>query len=200
MGQTDPDSTSNVDQRCWRWKTASSSFDPVIETWVVSYFFSTTCVAGKIMPNEFRADERNISFRKFAVIVSQYNQMVTGKLHEAAVKTLLEQGVDDENIDVFWVPGAWEIPNACPTPLWTKKVLGNHLPWLRHQRGNHTRPTYQSRSQPGACPARTRIWFASINGRIDLAIRFNKAEARAGGNRGNKRCRSNSWQQLIWCA
>lgn len=47
---------------------------------------------------------------RFAIVVSRWNQAVTGKLLEGAVATLIEQGVADEDIDVAYVPGAWEIP------------------------------------------------------------------------------------------
>lgn len=48
--------------------------------------------------------------RPFAIVVSRYNESITGKLLSGAVETLLSHGVADEAIDVAWVPGAWEIP------------------------------------------------------------------------------------------
>jgi 6,7-dimethyl-8-ribityllumazine synthase len=53
---------------------------------------------------------RETAGRRFAIVVSRYNQTITGKLLEGAVQTLREAGVADEAIDVAWVPGAWEIP------------------------------------------------------------------------------------------
>ncbi|MEX2139135.1 MAG: 6,7-dimethyl-8-ribityllumazine synthase [Pirellulales bacterium] len=47
---------------------------------------------------------------RFAIVVSRYNESITGKLLDGAVKTLTEHGVADEAIDVAWVPGAFEIP------------------------------------------------------------------------------------------
>ena len=47
---------------------------------------------------------------RFAIVVSRYNESITGKLLSGAVKTLLSHGVADDAIDVAWVPGAWEIP------------------------------------------------------------------------------------------
>ena len=46
----------------------------------------------------------------FAIVVSRYNEHITGKLLAGAVETLRTGGVQDEAIDVVWVPGAWEIP------------------------------------------------------------------------------------------
>jgi 6,7-dimethyl-8-ribityllumazine synthase len=49
---------------------------------------------------------------KFAIVVSRYNEHITGKLLTGAVETLRAAGVTDEAISVAWVPGAWEIPLA----------------------------------------------------------------------------------------
>jgi len=47
---------------------------------------------------------------RFGIVVSRYNEHITGKLLSGAVETLKAAGVADEAIDVAWVPGAWEIP------------------------------------------------------------------------------------------
>ncbi len=49
---------------------------------------------------------------KFAIIVSRFNDFITGKLLEGAVDALLRHGAKDEDIDVVKVPGAFEIPLA----------------------------------------------------------------------------------------
>lgn len=49
---------------------------------------------------------------RFAIVVSRYNESITGKLLDGAVKALVEHGVADGAIDVAWVPGAFEIPLA----------------------------------------------------------------------------------------
>jgi 6,7-dimethyl-8-ribityllumazine synthase len=46
----------------------------------------------------------------FAIVVSRYNESITAKLLAGALETLAAVGVPDANIDVAWVPGAWEIP------------------------------------------------------------------------------------------
>ncbi|MDP7303430.1 MAG: 6,7-dimethyl-8-ribityllumazine synthase, partial [Pirellulaceae bacterium] len=61
------------------------------------------------MPNEYRGDLQG-GDRKFAVVVSRYNESITGKLLAGAVETLVAAGIADDSIDVVWVPGAWEIP------------------------------------------------------------------------------------------
>jgi 6,7-dimethyl-8-ribityllumazine synthase len=48
----------------------------------------------------------------FAIVVSKYNEAITGKLLIGAMETLRSAGVSEEQILVAWVPGAWEIPVA----------------------------------------------------------------------------------------
>jgi 6,7-dimethyl-8-ribityllumazine synthase len=47
---------------------------------------------------------------KFAIIVSRFNDFITGKLLEGAVDGLLRHGAKEEDIEVIKVPGAFEIP------------------------------------------------------------------------------------------
>lgn len=48
----------------------------------------------------------------FAVVVARFNQSITQRLLEGAVDTLRAHGVADQQIDVAWVPGAFEIPTV----------------------------------------------------------------------------------------
>jgi len=47
---------------------------------------------------------------KVAIIVSRFNSFVTERLLEGALDALKRHGTRDENIDVYRVPGAFEIP------------------------------------------------------------------------------------------
>lgn len=47
---------------------------------------------------------------KIAIVISRFNELVTSKLLGGAKDNLLRHGVKEENIDVYWVPGAFEIP------------------------------------------------------------------------------------------
>ena len=49
---------------------------------------------------------------RFGVVVSRFNEYLTSKLLEGCVDTLGSRGALDSDIDVFWVPGAFEIPQA----------------------------------------------------------------------------------------
>lgn len=49
---------------------------------------------------------------RFAIVVSRFNEVVSGKLLEGALDCLLRSETRDEDISVVWVPGAFEIPLA----------------------------------------------------------------------------------------
>lgn len=61
------------------------------------------------MPRVFEGTGQVVAGR-FAIVVSRYNETITGKLLAGALACLGERGVPDESIDVAWVPGAWELP------------------------------------------------------------------------------------------
>ena len=50
------------------------------------------------------------SGKRVGVIAARFNETVTGKLGEGAVEGLKKHGVDEDRIDVAWVPGAFELP------------------------------------------------------------------------------------------
>ena len=47
---------------------------------------------------------------KFGVVISRFNEFITNRLLEGAKDALLRHGVVEDNIDVAWVPGSFEIP------------------------------------------------------------------------------------------
>jgi len=53
--------------------------------------------------------------RKIAIVVSRFNELITSKLLAGANDSLTRHGVSDTDIDVYWVPGAWEIPMLAKT-------------------------------------------------------------------------------------
>ena len=50
--------------------------------------------------------------RKFGMVVSRFNELITKQLLAGARDCLLRHGVEEDAIEVLWVPGAWEIPGA----------------------------------------------------------------------------------------
>ena len=52
------------------------------------------------------------SGRRFGIVVSRFNDLITRQLLAGARDCLVRHGVDDQAIEAAWVPGAWEIPMA----------------------------------------------------------------------------------------
>ena len=50
--------------------------------------------------------------KKFAMVVSRFNNFLTDKLLEGAIDCLKRHGADEKNISVAYVPGAFEVPYA----------------------------------------------------------------------------------------
>ncbi|NPV91389.1 MAG: 6,7-dimethyl-8-ribityllumazine synthase [Firmicutes bacterium] len=47
---------------------------------------------------------------RFALVVGRFNEFITSKLLSGALDALQRHGADQGNIDIAWVPGAFEIP------------------------------------------------------------------------------------------
>src|SRR5687767_15852796 len=50
--------------------------------------------------------------RRIVVVASRFNEEVVKKLVDGALEALVKHGVTFADIDVVWVPGAWELPIA----------------------------------------------------------------------------------------
>jgi len=61
------------------------------------------------VPQEIRGDTSYLFGGRFAIVTARYNESITKKLLDGALKTLESQGVADDAITVAHVPGAWEI-------------------------------------------------------------------------------------------
>ena len=47
---------------------------------------------------------------KIGIVASRFNEFITNKLMEGAIDALKRHGVNEDDIAVAWVPGAFEIP------------------------------------------------------------------------------------------
>jgi 6,7-dimethyl-8-ribityllumazine synthase len=50
--------------------------------------------------------------KKFGIVASRFNEFITNKLLEGALDALKRHGAKDEEIEIVWVPGSFEIPYA----------------------------------------------------------------------------------------
>jgi 6,7-dimethyl-8-ribityllumazine synthase len=55
--------------------------------------------------------------RRVVVVASRFNETVTRPLVDGALEALVAHGVAFDDIDVVWVPGAWELPLAARRAL-----------------------------------------------------------------------------------
>ncbi len=123
--------------------------------------------------------------RRVAVVVSRFNEGITRKLHDGAMEALLAHGVTFDDIDVVWVPGAWELPIAVRRALFTERydaivalgaVIRGDTPHFDFVAGEASRG------------------LATAMAESDIPVGFGlltcdtmeQAEARTGGAHGNK--------------
>jgi 6,7-dimethyl-8-ribityllumazine synthase len=58
---------------------------------------------------------------KVGIVVARFNEFIGSKLLSGAVDGLVRHGVKEDDIDVAWVPGAFEIPVIAKTMAESKK-------------------------------------------------------------------------------
>ncbi|MGD9004760.1 MAG: 6,7-dimethyl-8-ribityllumazine synthase, partial [Desulfobacterales bacterium] len=64
----------------------------------------------------------NAEGKKFALVVSRFNDFITDKLLSGALDALIRSGAKDSDIQIVKVPGAFEIPLVAKTMATRKKV------------------------------------------------------------------------------
>ena len=123
--------------------------------------------------------------RRCAVLVSRFNENITQKLLEGALDALVRHGVPFDDVDVFWVPGAWELPAIARRAAATERydalialgaVVRGDTPHFDYVAGEASRG------------------LSTASADFDVPIAFGlltcdtmaQAEARAGGEHGNK--------------
>ena len=50
------------------------------------------------------------SNRRFAIVVARFNSLITGKLLDGALDCLRRHGCPEDNVEIAWVPGSFELP------------------------------------------------------------------------------------------
>jgi 6,7-dimethyl-8-ribityllumazine synthase len=48
--------------------------------------------------------------RRFCIVASRYSRLVTDRLVEGALECIRQHGGKDQDVEIDWVPGSWEIP------------------------------------------------------------------------------------------
>jgi 6,7-dimethyl-8-ribityllumazine synthase len=123
--------------------------------------------------------------RRIAVVASRFNETVTTRLAEGAVEALVRHGVDFADVDVCWVPGAWELPMAVRRVLASGRydgvvavgaVIRGDTPHFDFVAGEAARGLAEA----------SREFDAPVTLGLLTTDTMAQAEARAGGDHGNK--------------
>ncbi|HSW68925.1 MAG TPA: 6,7-dimethyl-8-ribityllumazine synthase [Gammaproteobacteria bacterium] len=122
---------------------------------------------------------------KFAIVVSQFNQEITDKLLEGAVKRLRELGFDENQVKVFKVPGAVEIPLTAKLLAKSKKYnaiicLGAVI------RGDTDHYDYVCQQVSQGCQRVMLEFDVPVIFGVLTTQNVEQAEERAGGREGHK--------------
>ena len=73
------------------------------------------------MVNTFEGNLYASDDDKFCIVISRFNDFIGNKLLDGAIDTFKRLNVKDENIDVVYVPGAFEIPLSAKIMAQSKK-------------------------------------------------------------------------------
>jgi 6,7-dimethyl-8-ribityllumazine synthase len=129
--------------------------------------------------------EPNGAGRRVAVVASRFNEEVVRKLVDGALEALLAHGAVLDDIDLMWVPGAWELPVTARYLLETERydaivalgaVIRGETPHFDYVAGEAARGLQHLAIEFGVP-----VSFGVLTTEDDA-----QAEARAGGAHGNK--------------
>ena len=129
--------------------------------------------------------EPNGAGRRFAVAASRFNEEITTKLVDGALECLVKHGVTLADVDVVWVPGAWELPSVAERLLASDRydaivavgaVIRGDTPHFEYVAGEASRGLSELQRE-----FNVPIGFGVLTTDND-----EQAEARAGGVHGNK--------------
>lgn len=126
------------------------------------------------------------SGKKFGIAISRFNEYITQKLLEGCHEGLIKNGVNDEDILVCWVPGAFEIP-FCAQRLARSKKFDAIICLGAVIRGETPHFDYICRAASRGI-ARTSLDFdiPVIFGLLTADTPEQAHERAGGGKRGNK--------------
>jgi 6,7-dimethyl-8-ribityllumazine synthase len=123
--------------------------------------------------------------RRVAVVASRFNEPIVKKLVDGALQALLKYGVVFEDIDVVWVPGAWELPVAARWLLASERYDGI-VAVGAVIRGETAHFDYIAGEASKGLAAASAESETPIGFGVLTCDTEEQAEARAGGKHGNK--------------
>jgi 6,7-dimethyl-8-ribityllumazine synthase len=123
--------------------------------------------------------------RRLAVLASRFNDSITSRLADGAMDALVRHGVAAADIDLVWVPGAWELPLAARRLMATERydavvALGAVI------RGETPHFDYVAGEASRGLAAASAEFEVPVGFGLLTCDTMEQAEARAGGGHGNK--------------
>ena len=123
--------------------------------------------------------------RRIAIVVSRFNDLIGRRLLKGSVDTLTFHGVVENQIEVAWVPGAWELPVAAARLLKTGRfdaaiALGTVI------QGETTHHEYIAREVSGSLARLTESTGFPVSFGVLTTENLDQALARAGESTNNK--------------
>ena len=122
---------------------------------------------------------------RVAILVSRYNELITSRLLDGALTCCAEAGIARADVDVVWVPGAFELPVAAAAAAVTRRyaclvalgaVIRGDTPHFEYVAGEAARGLNAVAVQHGLP-----VGFGVLT--VDT---MQQAVDRAGGSAGNK--------------
>lgn len=123
--------------------------------------------------------------RRFAVVAARFNESVTRRLTEGALDAFVRHGAAPDDVDVVWVPGAWELPAAVRRVLAADRysavvavgaVVRGETPHFDFVAGEAARGVADASAE----------YDVPVTLGLLTTDTMDQAEARAGGDHGNK--------------
>jgi 6,7-dimethyl-8-ribityllumazine synthase len=123
--------------------------------------------------------------RRIVVVASRFNEDVVKKLVDGAMDALVKYGVAFDDIDVVWVPGAWELPIAARWLVSTERYDGV-VAVGAVIRGETAHFDYIAGEASRGLAAISAEFETPVGFGVLTCDTDEQAEARAGGAHGNK--------------
>lgn len=124
--------------------------------------------------------------RKIAVVISRFNEAISNNLLKGALDCLVRHGVAETDIDIYWAPGAFEIPTVLVNIMKKKKDYNSFIALGAVIRGETPHFDYVA--------AEVSKGVASVSMNTGIPVAFGvltadtveQAKDRAGAKSGNK--------------
>jgi 6,7-dimethyl-8-ribityllumazine synthase len=137
------------------------------------------------VPVTYGEDRFDAAGLRVAIVVAMFNDQITKRLADGALALAAEYGVREDDIEVYWVPGAFEIPivaqrlaedGEVDAVCAIGAVIRGETPHFELVSGETTRALMEIGRESGV----------PIGNGVIATNNLAQAEARAGGAVGNK--------------